>query len=89
MESRYDSIEKIKKLSQDDFEAFINKNRSDIWSFPDMVPPNDAKYIGSLERDSVRYLYYMDTDGNMFYESDRGYIHKKRMRDFRLKEIKK
>ncbi len=82
-------IEKIKGMDQDEFKAWINERRSDIWSFSGLYPPNNTQYLGSIMRGETRYLYYMDPEGNMYYESDAGHLFKKRMEKIHLDLIKK
>ena len=82
-------IENIKRMNQEDFEAWINERRSDIWSFPGSYPPNEAVYLGNVLRGETRYLYYMDPEGNMYYESDSGYLFKKKMSKLQISFMKK
>ncbi len=82
-------IKKIKEMNKEEFEAWINEQRSDIWSFPGLYPPNKAEYLGNIMRGETRYFYYMDPEGNMYYESDSGYLFKKRMEKIHLDFIKK
>ncbi len=82
-------IKKIKEMNKEEFEAWINEQRSDIWSFPGLYPPNKAEYLGNIMRGETRYFYYMDSEGNMYYESDSGYLFKKRMEKIHLDFIKK
>jgi hypothetical protein len=82
-------IEKIKGMDKEEFEAWINGIRSEIWSFPGAYPPNKAEYIGSITRGKTRYFYYIDSEGNMYYESDSGYLFKKEMAKIHIELIKK
>ena len=84
-----EEIKRIKAMPQEQFVSWINERRSNIWSFPDLYPPNSASYLGSILRDGTRYLYYMDAEGNMYYESDAVYAWKKRMQAFHIADIKK
>ena len=81
-------IEKIKKMPQEEFEAWINERRSDIWSFPGMYPPGDATFLGSILRGETRYLYYMDAEGDLYYESDSGLAFKKMMQRIHLESLR-
>ena len=82
-------IEKIKGMDQDEFKAWVDERRSDIWSFPGLYPPNKAVYLGNVMRGETRYLYYMDDEGTLYYESDTGFAFKKHMNEIHLDFIKK
>lgn len=81
-------VKKLRELTLEDFEAYINPLRDRIYSFPGLYPPGDAKYIGSVQRQDDIYNYYMDSEGELYYESASGFREKKRMRDVHIKLLR-
>lgn len=41
-------------------------------SFPGLTPPNNAVYIGAVEKRGEKYFFYRDSAGNFYYDSERG-----------------
>ncbi len=76
-------IDKIKGMKEEDFEAWINERRSEIYSFGGMFPPGNAERIGMIRRETDIYFYYMAEDGELYYETASGYAFKKKMAAFR------
>ena len=48
-------------------------------SFPTLKPPNDAVYLGSVEKTTNTYNYYVDGEGKYWYDSDNEYAFKLQM----------
>ena len=48
-------------------------------SFPDLLPPGQARYIGYLKHRTGRYLYWKDSEGKYWYETERGMAFKQEM----------
>lgn len=78
-------IDKIKGMEEEDFEAWINERRSEIYSFGGMFPPGNAERIGMIRREEDLYFYYMSEDGELYYETASGYAFKKKMAAFRIR----
>ena len=58
-------VEKIKRMPEEKFVAYINERRSEIHSFPGALPPGNAERIGMIRRETDMYFYYMDSDGEL------------------------
>lgn len=80
-----DRVLEFRNMSREEFEAYIEPLRGDIWSFPDMTPPNGAALIGYVEREKDTYFYYLDPDFNLYYESASGFRFKKKMFEYKFK----
>lgn len=85
MKSFEEEVREIKRMEHEDFLKYINERRSDIHSFPGLVPPNGAMFLGFLNREDDIYAYYMDPSGEMYYENDKGHAFKKKMAKATLK----
>ena len=46
--------------------------RERAWSFRGNTPPNGAKKVAEEMRKGEVYEYYMDSDGNVYYETTSG-----------------
>lgn len=57
------------------------------WSFPDMQPPNCAHYIGYRMHQTGKYLYWKDSEGNYWYDTERGMAFKEAMEEARKKKM--
>lgn len=86
-----EEVKKIRQMEKDDFLLYINERRSDIHSFPGLIPPNGALFLGFLTREDDTYSYYMDPEGEIYYESDKGRAFEKKMEKaiFRMELQKK
>lgn len=51
------------------------------WSFPEVRPPNNARYIGYQLHPTGRYLYWKDADGKYWYDTEGGMTFKKAMEE--------
>ncbi len=58
-------------------------------SFPDLLPPNGARYIGYRLHRTGRYLYWKDSGGNYWFDTERGMAFKQEMEDAQKKKQKK
>lgn len=47
----------------------MQEAREKAYSFPGLVPPNDAEPIGKIEEAHDTYFYYQDSKGNFYYIS--------------------
>lgn len=56
------------------------------WSFPDLHPPNNARYIGYQRHPTGRYLYWKDSDGKYWYDTERGMVFKRSMEEVQKKK---
>lgn len=52
-------------------QLLLAEAREHARSFPGLVQPNDAVFIGAEENGGDRYLYYRDSTGNYYYDSER------------------
>lgn len=59
----------------------LEKARNNAWSFPDTQPPNNARYIGYWKDGAEKYLYWRDSKGNYWFDTDRGMAFKKMMKE--------
>lgn len=79
MKSFEEETREIKQMKAEDFIKYIDERRHDIHSFPGLVPPNGAVFLGFIKREEDIYAYYMDEAGEMYYENDAGHSFKKKM----------
>lgn len=56
------------------------------WSFPDLYPPNNARYIGYRRHPTGRYLYWKDSDGKYWYDTEGGMAFKRTMKEAQKKK---
>lgn len=84
MRSFEEEVRAIKQMKPEAFLTYINERRSDIHSFPGLIPPNGAKFLGLLNREDDIYAYYMDEEGEMYYENDKGHAFKKKIAKIQL-----
>ena len=77
-------IKELKAMSEEELIEFTDSRKDDIWSFPGMTPPNGAESIGRAMKGDICFFYYMDPEGNLFYETDRGYRWKRRFEETQL-----
>lgn len=66
----------------------LNIAKKKARSFPELIPPNRARYIGYLRHRTGRYMYWKDFRGNYWYDTEKGMILKQEMEE-RQKERKK
>lgn len=57
------------------------------WSFPDIQPPNNAQYIGYRMHKTEKYLYWKDSEGNYWYDTERGMAFKEIMEEAQKKKM--
>lgn len=57
----------------------INIDFRNARSFPELTPPKDAIEIYQEKVGNNTYHYYQDKDGNLYYETDKGYATKHEM----------
>lgn len=57
-------------------------------SFPGLLPPDNARYIGYQRYGSGKYLYWKDSAGKYWYETERGMDFKREMEDAKKKKKK-
>lgn len=50
----------------------IDDLRARAWSFRGDTPPNGAKKVAEEMRNGELYEYYIDPDGNVYYETTSG-----------------
>ena len=48
-------------------------------SFPGLKPPNEAVEIHREKHGSTIYYYYQDDEGNLYFETSKGYAFKREM----------
>ncbi len=89
MKNFEEEIQEMRAMSEEELIEFTNANRENVWSFPNMTPPGDAKSIGHVMKGDLLYFYYMDSEGKLYYETDSGFRWKKRMEELRLKHRQK
>lgn len=75
-------VEEIKKMPQAEFEIYIRDLADDIWTFPGLVPPDGARYIGQVNKNRDTYYYYLAPDGDYYFETESGYQWKRKMDEF-------
>lgn len=56
------------------------------WSFPGLHPPENARYIGYRKSGTQKYLYWRDSRGNYWYDTEGGMEFKKRMEEVQKKK---
>lgn len=49
----------------------LEEARENARSFPGLIPPDNAVYIGAVDAGDDTYFYYRDSSGNFYYESGR------------------
>ena len=54
------------------FELMIEACQDDIWSFAESTPPKGAVEVGRIEKKYGTYIYYMDKDGKLLYNTEEG-----------------
>lgn len=64
----------------------LERAYQNAWSFPALEPPNQARYIGFQKYPTGRYLYWKDAEGNYWYDTERGMIFKKEMKEVQKKK---
>lgn len=47
----------------------LEEAREKAYSFPGLIPPNNAEPIGEIEEAHDTYIYYRDSKGNFYYSS--------------------
>lgn len=57
------------------------------WSFPGLHPPENARYIGYQKSGTQKYLYWRDSRGNYWYDTERGMAFKKSMEEAQKKKM--
>lgn len=66
----------------------LKKAIGNAWSFPELTPPDNAKYIGSAYRGTEQYHYYIAEGGKYYYETDSGKAFKLKMADRMLRKMR-
>lgn len=56
-------------------------------SFPGLHPPENARYIGYQKSGTQKYLYWKDSRGNYWYDTERGMAFKEIMEEARKKKM--
>ncbi len=85
MRSFEEEVQLVKQMPHEAFQEYINERRGDIRSFPGLIPPHGAKFLGLLNREDDIYAYYMDEEGEMYYENDKSHAFKKQIAKIQLK----
>ena len=62
----------------------INIDLKNARSFQELRPPNDAIEIYQERVGNNTYHYYQDADGNLYYETDKGYAIKHEMAETQM-----
>lgn len=57
----------------------LDRAKEDARSFPGLSPPSGSCYIGYRKGKSGKYLYWKDSRGNYWYETERGMEFKRLM----------
>lgn len=52
-------------------DSILQEAREKAYSFPGLVPPNNAEPVGQIEEAHDTYFYYRDSEGNFYYDSER------------------
>ncbi len=60
--------------------------REKAWSFPGLQPPENARYIGYQKIGTEKYLYWRDSRGNYWFDTEGGMAFKKEMEEIQKKK---
>lgn len=63
----------------------LDRASREAWSFPGLMPPDGARYIGCRRYPTGLYLFWRDPAGKYWYDTERGMICKKEMESLQKK----
>ncbi len=72
-----------------DEKELLEEARSKAWSFSGLTPPNNAKYIGAIQKENDIYFYYQDKEGNFYYDSQQNRCFELAMKEAKRKKEKR
>lgn len=67
-------------------QSHLEKVLQEAGSFPDLMPPNNAKEYGRVNDPTGTYIIYRDEEGNYYYDTVRGLEFKRQMEEARKKK---
>lgn len=62
-------------------EELLKEAREHARSFPGLLPPNNAVFIGMEKLENNTYFYYRDDEGRFYYDSVRARRFEKEMQE--------
>lgn len=63
----------------------IDRAYREAWSFPGLMPPDGACYIGCRKNRTGMYLFWKDQAGRYWYDTERGMAFKRSMEEVQKK----
>lgn len=66
----------------------LDQASREAWSFSGLLPPNGSHYIGCRKEKTGKYLYWKDSAGNYWYDTEMGLKFKKIMEQAQRKNKK-